>query len=360
MSLSIQKNGENYTNFKNAMCSISMENVCGQFSFASTPDENGSFPIKIDDSVNVFADGIKVMTGYVEALDGSDDKESNDISLSGRGKLCDLVDSSLRDPIEFSGRVSLADIIAIVLADIGLDIDVIEEDVTLPPEPFEDWEIESPEIGQSGFDFIEKLARKKQVLLASDKDGNLILTRASNIIFPAHLKKKKNGQDNNILSSSLTLDHSKVFNQIFIASQLNPINQEANVRPKDLVSIVSSPAVNSKIRTSRQLVINSEESIDGFTANQRAIWEANIRRARSLSYIVIVQGHSVNGQLWIPNIIISVDDDFRGVHGNMRIKAVTYLSNLEEGNTTRLELTYKDAYSLQAEQEARDALEEDW
>lgn len=359
MSLSIQRNGENYVNFKDAMCSISMENVCGHFSFTSSPDENNSFPVKVDDPVNFLADGIKAMTGYVEALTGSDDKETNDILLSGRGKLCDLVDSTLKEPKEFSGKVSLAYIVETVLADIGLDVEVIE-DFTTPPELFEDWDIESPEIGQSGFDFIEKLARKRQVLLTSDKDGNLVLTRASDTIFPAQLKKKKGNQDNNILSSSLTIDHSKVYNTISVAGQLNPLNQAANVRPKDLVSIVSSSAVNSNIRTSRGLIINAEESSDGFTANQRAIWEANIRRARSLTYAPVVQGHSVNGQLWIPNVIVSVDDDFRGLHGDMRIKTVTYLASLEEGSTTRLELTYKDAYSLQAEQEARDALNEDW
>jgi prophage tail gpP-like protein len=359
MSLAIQRNGENYINFKNAMCRVSMENVCGHFNFTSTPDENSAFPVKIGDVINVLADDIKVMTGYVEALTASDDRESNDILLSGRGKLCDLVDSTLKEPKEYSGKISLAYIAETVLADIGLDTEVIE-DFKTPPELFEEWDIESPEIGQSGFDFIEKLARKRQVLLTSDKDGNLVLTRASDTIFPVQLKKKKGGQDNNVLSSSLTIDHSKVFNKIFVAGQLNPINQAANVRPKDLVSILSSAALNSKIRTSRQLVINSEESSDGFTANQRAIWEANIRRARSLTYTATVQGHSVNGQLWTPNVIVSVDDDFKNLHGNMRIKNVTYLASLDEGSTTRPELTYKDAYSLQAEQDARDALDEDW
>lgn len=359
MSLTIQSNGENYVNFKDAMCSPSMENVCGHFSFSSSPDENNLFHVKVGDAINFLADDIKVLTGYVEALTASDDKETNDILLSGRGKLCDLFDSTLKEPKEYSGRVSLAYIAETVLADIGLDVEVIEDFIT-PPELFEEWDIESPEIGQRGFPFLEKLARKRQVLLTGDSNGNLVLTRASNTIFPVPLKKKINGQDNNVLSSSLTIDHSKVFNNISVAGQLNPLNQAANVRPKDLVSILSSPAINSKIRTSRQLVINSEESSDGFTANQRAIWEANIRRARSLTYTPVVQGHSANGQLWIPNVIVPVDDDFRSLHGNMRIKTITYLSNLDEGDTTRLDLTYKDAYSLQAEQDARDTVDEGW
>lgn len=360
MSLSIQKNGEDFVNFESAMCSVSMENLCGHFSITSTANPDNLFPVKVEDSVKIIVDGSTVLTGFVEVLTESDDKESHDIILPGRGKLCDLIDSSLREPKEYSGLVSLNFIIQTVLDDIGVNVDIIDDLVLASNPPFDAWDIESVGIGESGFSFIEKLARKRQILLTSDGDGNLVLTRGGNTTFPANLKKKINGTDNNILYGSLTVDHRNIFNEIIVSGQLNPINQPANVRPKDLVSVISSPAVNNTVRRTRQLVINSEENLDGFTANQRAIWEANIRRARSLSYSPTVQGHSANGEVWRNNVIVPVDDDFAGLHGDMRIKTVTYLESVDNGSTTRLDLTFKDAYTLQAEQDARDALNEDW
>ena len=91
--------------------------------------------------------------------------------------------------------------------------------------------------------------------------------------------------------------------------------------------------------------------------DNRATWEANIRRARSFEYEATVQGHSRNaqGDIWRVNQLVRVLDQFAGIDAILLIKKVSFESSLNSGNTTKLCMVVKDAYSLQAEQDAREA-----
>ena len=90
-------------------------------------------------------------------------------------------------------------------------------------------------------------------------------------------------------------------------------------------------------------------------AKRNPEWEANIRRARSLEYTAVVQGHNVGGTLWKPNVLVPIDDDFSDIQATMLLKSVRFESTLQTGNVTTLTFTYKDAFTLQAQQDEREA-----
>lgn len=354
MSLTIKLNGLDYTNWETAEVFRSMEMLCGSFSFTSSADENNLFPIKVGSIVDITADGISVLKGYVEKIRINWSIDSHSITVSGRSRLCDLLDSTVGETKEFVGSIWLFDVIRKVLNDIGLN-DVEIKDETGGYDIFQGTDIVSAEPGLKAFDFLEKYARKKQILLTNDGKGNLVLARASKEVFPAVLKNKVDGNDNNILSATHNIDTSNRYNKYIVHSQLNTQNQDEGVKPKDIAS-QKGQAIDGEIRTSRILEINAEESSDSQTAIERAKWEANFRRAQSKQYKPTVQGHSVNGQVWKPNVLVEVQDDFSDVQATLLVSSVRYTQSIEGGSTTVLGVVAKDAYTLQAEQDARDAV----
>lgn len=363
MSLQIRKNGLDLVNFTNASVFRSMESVSGYFNFVSTADEQNRLPIRENNRVEIVVDKQVVLTGFVEGIESNAAKDAHDFRATGRDVLGDLYDSAVGEVSEFTGSVQLIDICRAVLDGINLAEVVVFDETSIgivgPSTsllPFDEWDIASAEPGTKAFEFLELFARKRQVLLTTDGQGNLILSRNNGIKLPVKLKT---GQDGNLKNARKIIDNTERYRAYTAHSQLNPIRMVAGTKPRELVQ-QKGLAEDTEMRVSRIFTFNAEESSDSFTAKDRAIWEANFRRARSLTYTGTVQGHSANGILWIPNRLVDVDDSFNDIKATLLIRSVRYNSSIDLGNTTTLDMTFLSAYTLQAEADRRDALSEDF
>ncbi|MCK5020816.1 MAG: hypothetical protein KAS32_27590 [Candidatus Peribacteraceae bacterium] len=363
MSLQVRLNGLDLVNFSAASVFRRMDLVSGSFSFGSTADEQNRLPVREGDKIEVVVDQNTVLTGFVEGINSGAAPDKHDFVATGRDILADLIDSTLGPVKEFTGSVQLIDICKAVIEGINLsnDVSVFDETgsgiagPTLSLLPFSEYDITSGDIGIKAFDFLEHFARKRQVFLTTDGLGNLILSRNNGIKFPVKLKTGKNG---NLKTANKVIDNTERYNVYTAHSQLNPIRMVPGTNPTDLVQ-QKGLAEDPEIRSSRIFAFNAEESSDSLTAKDRAIWEANIRRARSLTYTGTVQGHSANGRLWIPNVLVDVDDPLNHIQATLLIRSVRYNSSLDLGNTTTLDMTFRSAYTLQAEADRQDALNED-
>lgn len=353
MTLGIKLNGALYTNFISARVAKSIDALTTAFSFTSTVNTENLFPIRNGDIVEILADDIKLMTGNVEGLLVSYDARSHTIEISGRGILADLIDSSVKITKEFTGGVFLTDVARTVLDNLGLDeVNIINNAGNI--DIFQEAEIISADVGQGAFDFLEKYARRRQVLLNEDEDGNLIFSRATAIKTSQTLHNIVGRTDNNVLAGKLNLDYTNRYNQYVVRSQLNPVFQELGVTP-ELISDQNGKSTDSAIRLTRFLELNSEESSDSKDAKNRAIWENNIRRSRAFTYTATVQGHSFNGVLLQPNTLIQVQDDFCDIDSILLIRGVEYTYDLASGSQLVLTCAPKDSYKLEAEKNQRDA-----
>ena len=349
MSLAIKINGQEYTNFQNASVILSIAAVTRGFSFVSTANENNTFPVKIGDIVEVSADYIDVLEGYIEVLDISYDSGSHEIRVGGRSKMADLVDSSMPTQFEVKGT-SLEAIASSVLLSIGLPNRVENQAGVI--RNFDD--ISSSEIGQNAFGFLEKYSRKRQVLLTSDGFETLVLTRAGVDKAPAKLKNIKGAEDNNILSADLSLDYTERFYRYIAKSQLNTSTPGFNSTPEEL-SDQEGEVFDDDIRGTRRLEFNAEESMESFSAKDRATWEKNLRIGTGLEYRAKVVGNSVNGRLWLPNTIVEIEDELCQLEEELLIKEVRYNFSINGGSTTDLTMIRKSAFTLDLEQSEREA-----
>ena len=353
MTLKIKINGQEFTNFQNAAVVANIGTVTRGFSFGSTATDLNLFPIKVNDLVEITADEIDILQGYVETLDVNYDVESHMIQVAGRSILLDLVDSTVPTQTEFKGT-SLISIAKTIMSELGLEPNVINKAGTI--RVFDD--ITSAEVGQNAFEFLENYSRKRQVLLTTDGKTALVLARAGTERAPASLYNMVDSSFNNILSSQLRIDVSGTYNKYVVRSQLNPLIQGLGASPEDIAD-QNGQVIDSSVRVTRQLEINAEESMDSFSSSDRARWEANIRKANALAYSATIVGHSIDGQLWLPNTLVRVVDQFAKIEADLLIRAVTYEYSLSEGSITSLSMTRRKAFTLEVEQTERDANTED-
>jgi prophage tail gpP-like protein len=350
--MSIRVNGVNLSGFKSGTAFRSMEALCGSFNFTSSVQDDETFPVKVNDLVEVLVDGQTIATGYIDAGSGSYDATTHEATVRGRDLLQDLVDSSIGATKQFTGG-TLESITKTVLSDLGFTgVNIINEAGTI--KPFEVTETESAEIGMGAFDFLEVYARKRQVLLTTDGLGNIVFARGTTVAPTTRLVMKRGHDGNNILRASYSKDYSKRYNKYKVAAQqnislLDSTFEQATVDQKGVVLDTGK----EEIRATRYLEINAEDNMVSETAKERATWEANFRRANSIIYNPVVQGHLDVDKPWAPNTLVYVEDEYAGVVGNRMIKSVNYMYDLTEGSITELITTSEDAYTLQAVESQR-------
>ena len=125
-----------YRNLTSANVSVDVENLCGEFEFESTVELDGSFPIKMNDLIQIYADYGLILTGYVDKINTSYSSKKHHIKISGRSILGDIVDTAILQHVDelkdFSMR--LPDVLKYLFNSVGVvGIDVINNVYNLKP-----------------------------------------------------------------------------------------------------------------------------------------------------------------------------------------------------------------------------------
>jgi prophage tail gpP-like protein len=355
----VEVNNIPFTGFQSITVTRSIETGSGTFQISATKKEGQKFPIKNGSKIVIKLAGHTVITGFIEKRSGRADSNSNIISLAGRGKIQDVIDCSLQGDQTFTGSTSLKTIIERVIKDVGIDIQVIDGSGGI--EDFDGQEIEATESDTKAFAFIEKLAKKRQVLITTNGEGNIVITRGLGRHIDTHLIHIENGKNNNVKEATLDEDHSNRFHKYIVKSADNPsADSGGGVKDPKVATNREGISIDNEIRKSRTLVINAESASDNQTSTERAVWKQNFERAKSKTYTATVAGFLAekDGKVWEPNFLVNINDDVveeGGIRAQMLIKSVTYNLSNEGGATTTLEFVVKDAYRLQAEQDAIEA-----
>jgi prophage tail gpP-like protein len=350
-----------YEGFKDISAIVSMGAISGSFSFATTSSGQISLPIKEGQECRVLIDETPVITGFVENINVGYDATTHSIDISGRDKTMDVIDCSSVIK-ELSGTLSLESAIRRILDGNGLtDIEVINEVSGL--DSFKDGDIESGEVGEFMFDYIDRYARKRQVLLTRDGNGNILIVRAGTTDAVASLLNVVGGTENNIKSASGAYSGTNTFNQYIVRSQQNPValQNSGTISTSKIVDQMGT-AIDADVRASRILEIRPSQAGSDTDNENFAVWTKNIRRGRAFNYTAVVQGHYQDEdktRLWVPNELVSIADDFVGMesqlNAKMLIDTVEYRENLESGTTSTITCVDKNAYTIEPEQSLSDA-----
>lgn len=357
MSITLEVDGGVYSGFVEASVTQSLSDVSNSFSFSASAADGVPLPFKGQEACRVYVDDVLKLTGTIELINISGGGDTHSITVSGRDKCGDLLDSMLGPMEDIQGVLSLKTICELVIAHLGLDIEVIDN---AKPALFESAvDLGSPDPGEYAIDFLEPLARKRQVLLTSDADGDLVITRAnepgeSPRIFGPYIHHRVGDpeQKNNVLDYSFSRDFTGRYNIYRTIGSMSVVAASAEEEQLSVLGL-SAPYMASQlsavrdtaIRKGRQHVLVDESSIPKGDTAERARWERDIRKARGDVYGVTVHGFdSPAGSQWEVNTFVSVLSEYVGVNDKMMVDSVTF--DQSPDSRTTLALIDKDAYTL--------------
>ena len=334
-----------HTKFVESSLGRSLDNISGQLTFSMSQKNIENIEIGVGVPIDVFIDGQQKFMGWVEFLEKTEEGTSTEQTFNARDIVSDFIDSSLPDSVKvFKTGMDAKILIERVLSALKIkDVGVINRAGNI--EPFSWMERVSAESGADAFGFVSDYLRKRGLFMNTDGMGNIVLFRITRNMPSEFSFENVIGGKNNVLTAGGKIDWSGRYNTYVCKSQVTVENSEQEEISFNRKGI----AVDSEIRESRYFEFVGEESMTSEECKQRAEEEANIRRARSLEYVVEVSGHSQNGKVFDIGKVARVNDEENGVKGDFLIRAVTYRSSASEGDTTEIVMTYSDAYSLEAE-----------
>lgn len=341
--LEIRHNGVAYTLWESATFNRSLDNNCGQFSMTSSNPFNQSFPLRIGDRVQFIVNGISVINGFVDKITASGDLEGHRLTVAGRDKVSDLIDSSVPDSVKsISGPVSLKSMAERIIKALGASIKVI--DSTGGIEDFGADDLQAAESGQRCMDFLVSFARKRQAYLITDGNGDLVIFKPRGQKVGTQLLHRQAGPNNNVKTAELDLDISSRFNRYVVRTQSNTAADPLAGYSAQEVS-VTGEAIDPEIRSTRYLEIQGEQSMNAADGTERANEEANLRRAKGLQYTATLYGDSqMDGSPWDIGFLVDAFDDYNGVRGELLMFAISTSVDLNSGSVTTIGCSPADAY----------------
>ncbi len=349
MPITIEVDGVEYGNFTNASVNIALDTLANDFTFDAVTPEDSFLPFFGGESCRILVDGNVVQTGFIENIEGSYSGESHIVNISGRDKTADLIDSTIGALNDIRAPITLKELIERVIAHIGSDIQVVDN---TSPEPFNKAEdIVAATPGDNAFAFIEGYAQKRQVLLTSNADGNVVITNSEPTRSTGALQHVIGVDDNNVLNASWSYRTGGLFNKYIQLGQQDPValTIAGSTTDDGIVSQGGQATDNSGAMKDRgrQLVMVADKGFSQEQLQKRAEWSKKIRNARSTLYSATVQGFSdEKGNIWAINQLVPVVDEFADINRELLINTITFAYGAEIGSLTTLGFVEANAYRL--------------
>ncbi len=274
-----------------------------------------------------------VTSGYIDDIERSYDSTQHSASISGRSKLADLVDCSSTGKQQTKGR-SLKDVATTLCQPFGIDVKVDPSATEATKILSKDSTLDN---GQPIWEFLEQLARQTGVLLISDADGNLLITRTRTQETDTAINL-----GTNVTSASGSFSHRDLFSEYIVTGQ------HPNINGQDARDNQSRGSFKTGRGRYRPTVISADNPVDNEECKRLAQWHNNVRRGRSETITYTLSGwrQTATGRLWTPNELINVNDAVLGLKDTrLLITEVTFSAN-NQGTTTRLKLMSPKAFLL--------------
>lgn len=319
------------------------------------------FLLRPGPEVTVAIDGETVLVGWLETVDPQIDEDGATVTLTGRDKTGDLIDSAAaaEGPGEFR-NVTLDEAARRIAKPFGLQVSSEIE----AGRPFPRYALD---LTESGLSAIEKGARQRHALVLSDGVGGLVITRTGANRAPADLTLP-----GNIKRSGCTYSHEDRHSETIVrgqgeraagrregrkaaldatASPLAPADRqpgdgEATARERAGIAMTGR-AVDPEITRHRPIVHLTRSQPDEQSVQDEADWRSRTARAESEDLNYTVAGFGANGRLWRVNELAEVDDAFQDIHRDMLISKVVFHraeDGDETGDETELTLTSPEAF----------------
>lgn len=329
----LKVNGAIYGGWQSMRVHRSIEHISGSFDLATTerwPGQPTATPLRPGNACQVLLDGDPVITGHVDTVETHYDAGSHSIRVTGRDKTGDLVDCSAIYKTGQWHKISIDRLARDLVAPFGIK-------VVMEVEPGPAFDRHNIEPGETVFDCLERAARLRALLLTSNAEGDLVITRAARELIPDRLVEGVN-----ILTARGEFSWRDRFSIYTVKGQELATDDFYGSHASE----VSASVKDEVISRYRPKIVLAEDHGHSHTLRDRAEWERNVRMGRGNLGSITVQGwrHS-GGQLWQPNTRVQVVSPLMWLDAPMLIVGCTYMLD-ERGTRTELSIARPEAFEL--------------
>lgn len=332
----IEVDGQRFRGWTEATASRSMEDASSTFEMKCSYDPQSTGKIKEDKKFldakkpcKIIIDGQLFLTGVIDKRVANMTKDSYDITLSGRSKTRDVVDSSASSETGQFNKLKPGEI-AKKLAK--------EHDITVKEDEKSDKTITRFIVrdGETAERAMRRVLREHGLFLTDDEEGNLVIPKSGS---------KGTGDPlvlgTNVYEYTSTEDVSERHNEY--KSKGTQVSTDDNYGYTAVA--VGAKAQDDFIPKTRKFRINAKGDIDTDSAKKRAAVEARRRAAEGTEVSVTVTSYSQsNGKLWLPNTLHQVKLPPESLDIQLLLKSVEYRLDKDSTHEVTLTLVPEDAY----------------
>lgn len=358
-------NGIELQTFESLELKNSMASITTDFSFTFLPRYkivNGNLVfidnIKQEDAVLIYINDILYLTGFIATIKPSGSADRLFWTVQG----CDAVSFCLLrhqlKPKSYKIK-DFTELTKTVVAENGFADIFKVQNITYKSLPVETQEEIQVDDGETLFNFLDRYAKKAQVLLNTTGTGELVIYREGDLgtslgKFPnkskasiALIHDAVDKRRTNILSFDAEHSIWERYQVIEIFSQNNTNNH--NIKNANPTGV----AIDKQIKIPNRLRLGNTSPTNSTTLQDMARWHLNIRRSQGQSYNCTVQGIQFspnNKDFWKINTYVEVFDEFSNMNGEFLIESVTFRKDATRGTTTSLTIVNKGSFTLDIEQ----------
>lgn len=384
--ITVEINGETFTDWESVEVYDDMEQLGNDFTLTSNVPIPQQLNIQKGQAVIIRIDNAIVLTGYVDKINKSEDANSSQMVVTGRDRVSDFIDSRLSSKT-FVPPIGFIEILKKVLTEVGYEI-VSSNSLSQPLQTdlsrtkigiIDNYSKENGPIpifktnegigfkpGESAYQLIKRLADKRGLILGTDGKGNITIDAVGVNQSVTDLSRIGNSPTNNIKDATLDDGMQDLFYSYTIASmntgEANASLSAADKQKTDAQKAIIDPVNNNVsysatvydklIRPTRKFYA-VVPGLNNQQCKERAIWECNIRKAKSFIYKCKVVGFrqkavtnpEEENPLWDINTKVFLSDDRFGLERQVLIRAVRYKQSVAEGSICELTLIDQDSYT---------------
>lgn len=338
--------GMSWRGWTSVSVKYSADEAARSFSFTIT-DSNGdadtlsqAWNFMPGTEVQVMEGGELMCHGYVDSMTPSYDENSHSVSVSGRSKSGDTIDSSAE---HHSGEIRNKNLHQIAQEldkqGVGFSTDVgsLEKVPLFRVSPYE-----------TVFQALDRVASKQQLLLMGEADGSIKITKGG--------EKRVNApliEGHNIKAASSTFNDSKRHSEVRVKGQ-----KGHGCHKNDLE--IDEHAKDSGCKRHRPKHLPTEGDVDKGSAKKRAKHHRDRCKGESLCVTVKVQGwRDEDGKLYVPNTLIYVFSPMLKLDMDLLIKSVCCTTDGASSHT-ELSLVHPKALGSKAKSGSKTKKQYQW
>lgn len=362
-AVTLRINNEVYQAWDSITIQRALESMCGSFSIAMADkwrDSGEAWPLVPGAEVLIQIGKENALTGYIDKVAASVKSDTRTITVNGRDRTADLVDSSaFANPSVFKNLdiEQLAKKFATQIFGIPVvvDADLGNKFIKFPVKQ-----------GETVFEMLERAAKLRGLLLLTDEKGQLVITNRSggdigaapelsgkapsvkNLVAaatfapPAITKSAVSFvQGENVLEAQATYDDSDRYQTYFVKGQ----SSGDDLFFGKSVTAVEAFARDLRIKRARIKILIADGNVDKTAAQKRANWEAIVRATKALNVTLKVQGwQKPDGTLYKLNELARVDCKYIGIDADLLITGLAFSKTSAGKTLTTVKLSRPDSY----------------